>query len=340
MVTISTLGKPRLHWVDAAKGLLIVLVAMVHTISRAEELGIVCPAIGVIVIISGIFCFRMPAFFILAGFWGKYDMSFKDFLIRNAKGLLLPLLIFSYLGGAMHEILYEILKRTYNAGALEGPFLVISLDYWFVLALFLAKCVYWVVCRISSKQMIRLLICFGIYALGVLSLNAWFLPNFACWKWALIMLVYLPIGQWVKDNLGSWIAFAIALTIFVAGYSFYRWQGTFIPIPGGGMKYINWMSALPSLLLCTAGSLVFLKLCSLIKRARVLEMIGRNTLAIYVMHWWIEILVMKVLRSFFAQGVWISTVAIIVTIAVAVFVPCMISELLNRPKMKWILGKH
>lgn len=335
----QTLHKERLHWVDAAKGMLIVLVAMVHIVGRAEELDISCAAIGVIGIIGGIFCFRMPAFFILAGFWGKYDMSFKDFLIRNAKGLLLPLLIFSFLGGVLHEATYEILKGSYNAGALEWPFLDISLDYWFVLALFLAKCVYWAVCRIIKKQIVRFLICVGIYALGVLSLKAWFLPNFACWKWALIMLVYLPIGQWVREHLKDWRLFVAASLVFVAGWVIYWWQGSVIIVPGGGMKSFDMVSAWPSLLLCAAGSMVFLRLCSFIKQARVLELIGRNTLAIYVMHWWIEILAMKAMRGFFAQGVWMSTAATLITLALAVFVPCLISELLNRPKLKWILGK-
>ena len=335
----KALNKERLHWVDAAKGILIVLVAMVHIVGRAEELDISCAAIGVITIIGGIFCFRMPAFFILAGFWGKYDISFRDFLVRNAKGLLLPLLVFSYLGGVLHEISYEMLKGSYNAGALEWPFLDLSLDYWFVLALFLAKCVYWVVCWIGKKQVARLLICLGIYGMGVLSLKAWFLPNFACWKWALIMLVYLPIGQWVRESLANWKAFAIALLVFAAGYFLYHWQRLDIPVPGGEMQAINWKSALPSLILGAAGSMVFLKLCSFIKRARVLELIGRNTLAIYVMHWWVEILAMKVMRSFFSQGIWISTAATLLTLALAVFIPCLISEMLNRPKLKWILGK-
>lgn len=335
----KVIQKERLHWVDVAKGILIILVAMVHIIGRGEELGISCPAIDAIVVIGGFLCFRMPAFFILAGFWGKYDMGFKDFLIRSAKGLLLPLIIFSYLGGIIHEVSYEILKGSYNAGALEWPFLDVSLDYWFVLALFLAKCVYWAICRVSHKQVVRFLICFGIYILGVLSLEAWFLPNFACWKWALIMLVYLPIGQWVKEALGNWKVVVTALAVFVVGWAFYWRQGLGIPQPGGGMNYINLVSAWPSLLLCIAGSIVFLKFCSFIKRARVLELIGRNTLAIYVMHWWVEILAMKVMRSFFSQGVWMSTLATLVTLAVAVFVPCLISELLNRPKLKWILGK-
>lgn len=331
--------KERLHWVDAAKGILIIMVAMVHIIGRGEELGISCPAIEAIVVLGGVLCFRMPAFFILAGFWGKYDMSFKEFLLKYARGMLLPLIIFSYLGGIIHEILYEILKGSYNTGALEWPFLDISIDYWFVLALFLAKCIYWCVYRISQKQYVRLLVCIGIYAVGVLSLKAWFLPNFACWKWALIMLVYLPIGQWVRDHYKDQKLLLVALLVFVAGWVFYWWQGLNIPQPGGGMKHIDLISAWPSLLLCTTGTIVFLKLCSFIKQTKVLELIGRNTLAIYIMHWWIEILAMKVMRSFFSQGVWMSTLATLMTLAVAVFVPSLISELLNRPKLKWILGK-
>lgn len=339
MTNNAALIKPRLHWVDAAKGILITLVAMVHITGRGEELGIACPAINAIGPFCSVLCYRMPAFFILAGFWGKYDMSLKAFLLKNAKGMLLPLIIFSYLGGGIHEICYEILKGSYNAGALEWPFLVVSLDYWFVLALFLAKCVYWAICHISKIQYIRLLLCVGLYAMGVLSLKAWFLPNFVCWKYALIMLVYLPIGQWTREHLGNWKVAVVAFVVFVIGWIFYWKHGSGIPCPGGGMTSINIVSAWPSLLLCTAGSFVFLKLCSFLKRARILELLGRNTLAIYVMHWWIEILAMKVMRSLFSQGVWMSTSATIVTILAAVFIPCLISELLNRPKMKWILGK-
>lgn len=339
MIVNNTIDKPRLHWVDAAKGILIILVAMVHVISRGKELGISCRAIDAIGTISGAFCYRMPAFFILAGFWGKYDMSFKDFLRRNAERLILPMLVFSYLSGVLHEVCYEILKGSYNVNALEWPTVYISIDYWFVLALFLAKCAYFGVCRIGLKPIAKLLVCIGIFVIGVLTLKAWFLPNFACWKWALIMLVYLPLGQMVRENLGNWKLFVVALLMFLIGYFIYSWQGMRIPAPAGGMKSINLKSAMPSLVLCTAGSFVFLKLCSFIKRARVLELLGRNTLAIYIMHSWIEVLAMKTMRSFFSQGVWVSTLATIVTIIVAVFIPCMISELLNRPKLKWILGK-
>lgn len=34
-----------------------------------------------------------------------------------------------------------------------------------------------------------------------------------------------------------------------------------------------------------------------------------------------------------------STIATLVVLAAAVLVPCLISELLNHPKLRWVLGK-
>ena len=62
------MNNQRLNWVDVAKGILIVMAAMVHITSRGEELGISCPAIDAIGPIASVPCFCMPAFFILAGF--------------------------------------------------------------------------------------------------------------------------------------------------------------------------------------------------------------------------------------------------------------------------------
>ena len=329
--------KTRIYWVDMAKGILIILVAMHHMTMRGDELGISCPAIDIFIPIVSAFFYYMSAFFVIAGFFARYDANFKDFVIKNARVLLLPLIIFSLLGGILQEIFYEILKGSYNADALESPSFFISIDYWFILALFLAKCIYWGVCRISDKFGVRLLVCVGLYFIGVAALEIW-LPNYFCWNHALILLVYLPVGQWIVNHLDGWKAFLVSLAVLIAGYCFYRWQGLNVPAPDGGML-LNLKSALPSLLLCVAGSYVFLKLCSHVKRARLLEIVGRNTLAIYIMHWWVEILAMKVLRGFFSQGIWVSTLATLVVLAAAVFVPCLISELLNRPKLGWVLGK-
>ena len=340
MMVNTTIDKSRLHWVDAAKGILILLVAMHHMIQRGNELGISCRALDVIhqteIFWVPIF---MATFFIVTGFWAKYDMNFKDFVVKNAKSLLLPLIVFSYLGGILHELFYEILKHTYNENALTYPSVFVSLDYWFILALFIAKCMYWLIYRYVKNVKIRWIVTALVYLMGVLSLKAWFLPDYSCWKWAMVLMIYLPLGQVFKDRMKGWKLFPVALLLYLGVWMLLYFNSIEFPLTTGGMKNMDLARALPSFILCTAGSFVFLKLCSLIKRARVLELLGRSTLAIYIMHSWIEVLAMKTMRSFFSQGVWVSTLATIITIVVSVFLPCLISELLNRPKLKWILGK-
>ena len=340
MMVNTTIDKSRLHWVDAAKGILILLVAMHHMIQRGNELGISCRALDVIhqteIFWVPIF---MATFFIVTGFWAKYDMNFKDFVVKNAKSLLLPLIVFSYLGGILHELFYEILKHTYNENALTYPSVFVSLDYWFILALFIAKCMYWLIYKYVKNVKIRWIVTALVYLMGVLSLKAWFLPDYSCWKWAIVLMIDLPLGQVFKDRMKGWKLFPVALLLYLGVWMVLYFNNIEFPLTTGGMKNMDLARALPSFILCTAGSFVFLKLCSLIKRARVLELLGRSTLAIYIMHSWIEVLAMKTMRSFFSQGVWVSTLATIITIVVSVFLPCLISELLNRPKLKWILGK-
>ena len=340
MMVNTIIDKSRLQWVDAAKGILILLVAMHHMIQRGNELGISCRALDVIhqteIFWVPIF---MATFFIVTGFWAKYDMNFKDFVVKNAKSLLLPLIVFSYLGGILHELFYEILKHTYNENALTYPSVFVSLDYWFILALFIAKCMYWLIYKYVKNVKIRWIVTALVYLMGVLSLKAWFLPDYSCWKWAMVLMIYLPLGQVFKDRMKGWKLFPVALLLYLGVWMVLYFNNIEFPLTTGGMKNMDLARALPSFILCTAGSFVFLKLCSLIKRARVLELLGRSTLAIYIMHSWIEVLAMKTMRSFFSQGVWVSTLATIITIVVSVFLPCLISELLNRPKLKWILGK-
>ena len=332
--------KERLHWVDAAKGFLILFVVITHMEQRSWELGVSSPFVDCIRFVEPVWLvFLMGTFFIISGFWGNYDLPFKDFIVKNAKSLLLPLIVFSFIGGILHELLYEILKHTYNEGALVGPSLVIEIGYWFILAMFVAKCVLWLVYRWIKNDAVRWVFIVLIYIIGVLLMKVNYLPNYVYWKWGVALMIYLPVGQVLKKHIHSWGLFFVSLVLFVGvWFAFYHFNID-MPQMSYGMPNLDLVRAVPSFLLCVTGSIVVLKLFSLVKRARVLEFVGRNTLAIYVMHWWVELLAIKVMRSLFSQGVWMSTLATLICIVLAVLVPCLISELLNRPKLKWIIGR-
>lgn len=81
--TIDANVTPRLYWVDMAKGILIILVAMHHMTMRGDELGIWCPAIDIFILIVSAFFYYMPAFFIMSGFFARYDANFKDFVKKK-----------------------------------------------------------------------------------------------------------------------------------------------------------------------------------------------------------------------------------------------------------------
>lgn len=83
--------KEKINWVENFKALGILAVILGHI---ASPLG------------SFIYSWHMPLFFILAGFFIKYNLDLKDFIIKDFKRLMFPYFIFAGIGLSV-----EILKR-------------------------------------------------------------------------------------------------------------------------------------------------------------------------------------------------------------------------------------
>lgn len=81
----------KLNWVDNLKVFGILAVILGHI---ASPLG------------GFIFSWHMPLFFIIAGFFIKFDLAYKEFLLKNFKRLMIPYFIFASMG-----LILEILKR-------------------------------------------------------------------------------------------------------------------------------------------------------------------------------------------------------------------------------------
>ncbi|MBQ9375895.1 MAG: acyltransferase family protein [Ruminococcus sp.] len=74
--------KERVSWIDIAKGLCIIFVVLGHVMSPG-------------VIRTYVYSFHMPMFFLLGGICYKHKYSFKSFIIKRAKGILIPYFVFS-----------------------------------------------------------------------------------------------------------------------------------------------------------------------------------------------------------------------------------------------------
>lgn len=84
--------KDRFHYIDIAKGILILLVVIHHQPQLAAEFGISNPFLAALACSSDYFnAFFMPAFFVITGYCTNFQkLPFGKFLGRQAMTIMLP----------------------------------------------------------------------------------------------------------------------------------------------------------------------------------------------------------------------------------------------------------
>jgi len=157
----------RLEWVDAAKGLGIILVVIAHVWTRGP-------------VRDFIYAFHMPLFFLLSGYMSK-PRSMADFIPKQVRAMAVPYFAF-LLSLAVFDMMFETMRGHHpifqnardaawrlvvGGSELRGPFTI----FWFVPCLFFA--------RILQN------------AIGQS------LPDPRDWRWALIGFVMLGFGVWI-----------------------------------------------------------------------------------------------------------------------------------------------
>lgn len=142
--------KEKLNWIDNLKAIGILAVILGHI---ASPFG------------AFIFSWHMPLFFILAGFFIKYELSTKEFIIKDFKRLMIPYFIFALVGLALETIKRIALHRE-NLDYLheiQGIFIWMDIPslmntygfvLWFLPALFFGR----VFLFLINKQVISILI--------------------------------------------------------------------------------------------------------------------------------------------------------------------------------------
>lgn len=127
--------KERINWVDNLKTLGILAVILGHIASP----------------LSGfIFSWHMPLFFMIAGFFIKFNVDTKGFIIKNFKRLMIPYFIFAVLGLALETLKRVALHRDSldYAHELQGIFIWMDMPslinsyafvLWFLPTLFFAR---------------------------------------------------------------------------------------------------------------------------------------------------------------------------------------------------------
>ncbi len=177
--------KKRNTVIDFAKGLAIVLMLADHIIKTG----------------SFITSFHMPLFFILSGYFFK-NIPFKEYLIKKAKGLLIPYVILNIIA-----LVFVIIRDRNNFDIAEFGAKIkrillgcdgLSLG-WFLIALFLSSIIYFFVYKCLWDNKI-------LYAtvLVILTVVGWygaalFETHIYQWDVALLCVVFFAMGHLYKE---------------------------------------------------------------------------------------------------------------------------------------------
>ena len=252
-----------LYWPDIAKGIGIILVVLGH---------------GMFPMHSLIDSFHMPLFFILAGmFLNLKKYSISDYTIKRFIRVMIPLLVYGAIIGiyAMPMGREEVIHHLSSL--------------WFLYTIFFASVLYFAIRKILPVKAVHLLLLLIAVIIPIIPLT--FIGGGNSLALIVLRIVYamlfIHLGNMYmcnsKTNDGNlWI---VALAFFVFAGCNYLILKSYSNL--NVSYYTCSLFLLPALLFWSvtlSGSYIVIRLSQLVKENKFLQFLGRNSLAIYAIH--------------------------------------------------------
>ena len=327
------MGKDRLHYIDIAKGILILLVVVFHTSWQADVTGVTNPIfqqIGKFGFLAS--PFYMSAFFAITGYCANFDKPYIQFLLADIKTLLLPSVSLCLVAACIRYAMMGEWDFSWVAPRYLIRFLSL---HWFLPALFWAKQLHFWFRKFKLNSLFLFLIyllfaVLGLYIVGHFKVYWWFAHG-------LMFVIYIHFGSLIKDRpiLSKFIYFLLYLCyVLIMRFIF----GS-VPWIASETHLRVWQ--MPLFVLSSGlGTLSILWVSQKIERNGFLEWLGRNSLVIYCLHF---TLMNDFYRLFIASlntlNTFQSIYALLLMYAMIIGICGMASWVLNLKYFKWILGK-
>lgn len=264
--------KKRIDWIDALKGIGIILVVLSHTTNGGEVLRTL------------IFSFHMPLFFMISGYLFKPNLRFVKFSFKIFKSLVIPYiccatfdLIIVACNGSFESICALLLDFLFVKG---NP--VINRPTWFLIILFEIELLYYFVYRLTNWKKCML---------GILL----FMLSFLCGRRFVFGLNIVPfsmcffvIGDLCKNvkayiqkkrtKLYHWYTYLIIILIWLI-LSMYNG-------PTDIYGYIHGKSSILHVVNGFLGTAVFTVIAVKLRHIRLLRYFGENSLIVLCTHYY------------------------------------------------------
>lgn len=335
----------RILWIDVAKAIAMILVFYGHVTGSGDNPWFP----GLEGVISVIYLFHMPLFFILSGLTFNPNKPFIPFVKGRVKRLIVPYFFFSLYG--VVKILIKILSPSlfvsFHAKDLGKPgkelwniIIGNANGLWFFLALFWGDLVLYIINRWLGQSKYKTPIIAGI---STIALFVWFSISFIG-KISLLpfqivrsteAIGFVGIGwllaKWIK-NLGKMRALALGVFSTVV-FALASWWSSNVNVTLHSWRIVY--STVPYIIAAIAGSLVVIGFSWWVPEWRWLLYIGRNTLIYYGLNGLSMALSRKLVFSVVAVGsvsdyLSVQLVVSILVVAIACLVCRIASPVLRR----------
>lgn len=333
----------RLPIFDVAKALLILLVFWFHVpqIYIGWYQGTDPTIVAIDTANTKLFVsFFMVAFFIISGYFLNTTKSLWEATKRDFLTIIVPAILISVISNFFYTIWPENAYPRFS-NYLSVHYWTISLGYWFLTALFIAKFILQMLVRYVKKTPIIITISMCLCVVGVLmKIKIIDTPDYVFYQEALLMspmillgyicktynyeinrahLGYLALGYVITIAL-LW-AFDINITGFKLGASF-------------SLDYIPM-----ALWLGTSGTALILYLASWLEKSKLLNLIGKLTLPMFCLNFvFIEVFV-KFFMPFVNRGCAYSWLYVVSAFVCSTTFALGVSILLDTKYLRWILGR-
>lgn len=292
----------RLPWIDISKGILILFVVLGHVRYYAQEF-VESHAYDFLLNVSFVYLpYYIPAFFVVTGYCSNFNLSFRDFLIKNVKTLLVPsILIGTFMSRWISLFLYGEGLSLMNFLAVDYMELCRTGGHWFLTTLFLAKIAMFFQQKFYDKNTIIVFVTLLLLMLlGTILYNKNILPNIWYFKHTMILLPFLYVGTILRKN-PQWIdrSYNIPLGVGILALAFLmRFIGLPFPYIVGAIG-VFWGNFLLCVVMVVSGSLMIFSISKKIQGCKYLEFLGKHSLAIFLLH---SVFLISFLRFFQWMG--------------------------------------
>ena len=312
-------AKPRMLEQDIAKGIAIILVMALHTLTISK---------GIYNILGGLFGFIMPFYFFMAGYNHRpYRYTYKEITRKRIKQIGIPFLTYSLsitlISGAYYMIaegytfkmvvdsyLTLILTRPFASSLgirqMTGPYSCIMVG-WFIIMLFMASLIFYAVVDHALSKPGRFISVFT----GLLMITMIFghfdivLPLHVCEAPAVaaIMLTGALFGQkeLLAPKLKRWVIVVnciVAYGIFITLALMFRGSGF---ISGGSMwdKTLKEWAVVLSAVFAVVGTYPFVHFCRIFVKTgfvgKALAWCGNNSLRLLFLHGVVQLFICAII---------------------------------------------